>query len=91
MDTAAIQKVKSTKKYVNDKELESHGHSALIPTVNKPNLDNLSKDEQFIYDMIARRFLAVFLPPIVKNKTVLGNIKSVINTANIPDNKIEEA
>ena len=71
INSAAIKKVLGTKKYVNDKELESHGHSALIPTTNKPNLDILTKDERFIYEMIAKRFIAIFLPPIVQNKTVL--------------------
>ena len=71
IDTAAIDKVKKTKKYVNDKELQAHGHSGLVPTANKPDFDKLTKDEQFIYDMIARRFVAIFLPPLIQNKTIL--------------------
>ncbi len=68
---ADIERVKKTKKYVNDKELEEHGHSALAPTTNAPDWDKLSKDEKYVYEMICKRFLAIFMPPLVQNKTSL--------------------
>lgn len=42
-------------------------HHALIPTGSIPS--DLSKDEQFIYDLICRRFLAVFSPDFVYEQT----------------------
>lgn len=66
-----IARVRKTKKWVNDKELEKHGHSALIPTTNAPNFDDLSNDEQIIYDIICRQFVAIFLPPLIQDKTTI--------------------
>ncbi len=66
-----IIKIKRTKSYVNDIELEKHGHSALIPTTNKPNYASLSDDEKIIYDLVCRRFVAIFLPPILQDKTTI--------------------
>lgn len=57
------------KKYVNDKELAKHGHSALVPTTDKPNFTILTNDEVTIYKMIAKRFLAAFLPPLIQETT----------------------
>lgn len=62
-----IQAVRNNKMYCNDKKLESSGHSALIPTKNVPNLTELSNTEKFIYLMIARRFIAMFLPQMEKD------------------------
>lgn len=66
-----IPNVINTKKYVNEKELQKHGHSALVPTTDKPNLEALTNDEFTIYKMIAKRFLAIFQPPLVQNKVVV--------------------
>jgi len=38
-------------------------HFAIIPTPSTPKLASLSEAETKIYDMVARRFLAVFFPP----------------------------
>ncbi|MFZ9465020.1 MAG: DNA topoisomerase III [Burkholderiaceae bacterium] len=38
-------------------------HFAIIPTPSTPKLASLSEAEAKIYDMVARRFLAVFFPP----------------------------
>lgn len=46
------------KRIFNDKQVRDH--FAIIPTDQKPK--KLSEDEQKIYDMIARRFIAVFYP-----------------------------
>lgn len=67
----SIAKVNSNKKYVNDKKLESSGHSALIPTKIIPKFESLSEDEKKIYELVCRQFLAIFLPPLVQNKVTL--------------------
>lgn len=64
-----INNVINNSKYVNDKELAKHGHSALVPTTETPDFNSLSKQEQDIYTLIAKRFLAIFLPPMITNKT----------------------
>jgi len=66
-----IEKVKGTKKYANDKELESHGHSALTPTAKKPDYNSLSKKQQDIYRLICRQFIAIFLKPLIQEKVTL--------------------
>lgn len=68
---ADIMRVKKTKKWVNDKELQEAGHSALRPTEKTMTEDvyrNLTEGEKIIYDLICKRFLAAFLPPLVQNK-----------------------
>ena len=48
-------------------------HHAIIPTGISPS--GISPDEQKIYDLIARRFIAVFYPECkVSNTTVLGQV-----------------
>ena len=44
-------------------------HHAIIPTNSTHNLDKLSDDDRRIYDMVARRFLAVFHPEAVFENT----------------------
>ncbi len=68
---SAIGKVKATKKWVNNKKLQESGHSALVPTTKKPDFSTLSDDEQKIYTLICRQFVAIFLPPLVQDKTLL--------------------
>lgn len=52
---------KKNKRVFNDKKVSDH--HAIIPTEKNPgNFDSLTKNEQRIYDLIARRFLAVFYP-----------------------------
>lgn len=38
-------------------------HHAIIPTEERAHLSDLSTDERKLYDLIARRFLTLFLPP----------------------------
>lgn len=71
IDNTSIEKVIKDKKYVNDKKLAEAGHSGLTPTANKPNFDTLPEKEKIIYEMVARRFIAIFLPPLVQNKVIL--------------------
>lgn len=49
------------KRYVDDGKVSDH--TSLIPTEIKPELNKLPVDERKIYDLVARRFLAVFYPP----------------------------
>src|SRR5205823_11285977 len=46
---------------VNDSKVDDH--HAIIPTDVEHDLDRFSPDERRIFDLIARRFLAVFHPP----------------------------
>jgi DNA topoisomerase III len=54
---------------VNDKKVTDH--HAIIPTEGDHDLSGLSRDERRIYDMVARRFLAVFHPPARFERTVV--------------------
>ena len=67
----AIERVKNTKKWINDKALEDAGHSAIRPTTEKPDFTSLSSDEKTIYSLVCRRFVAMFMPPLIQNKTRL--------------------
>jgi len=66
-----ISNVKSIKKYVNDAELKKHGHSAIIPTTEKPDLEQLSNKELDIYSLVVKRFLAIFQLPLIQDKTTV--------------------
>src|ERR687887_2098511 len=46
---------------VNDSKVDDH--HAIIPTDVEHDLDRFSPDEKRIFDLVARRFLAVFHPP----------------------------
>lgn len=67
----AIEKVRKSKRWINDKALEDAGHSAIRPTTKAANLASLTEEEKEIYSIVCRRFVAIFLPPIVQNKTSL--------------------
>jgi DNA topoisomerase-3 len=54
---------------VNDARVTDH--HAIIPTEGDHDLAGLSKDERRVYDMVARRFLAVFHPPARFERTVV--------------------
>ncbi|KJS17482.1 MAG: DNA topoisomerase III [Peptococcaceae bacterium BRH_c4b] len=49
------------KRYVDDGKVTDH--TALLPTDTKPDKSALTPDERKIYDLVARRFLAIFFPP----------------------------
>lgn len=66
-----VERVRSSKKWINDKALEKSGHSALRPTTDAVNWEALTEEEQKIYALVCRRFVAMFLPPLVQNKTQL--------------------
>lgn len=46
-------------------------HHAIIPTPKTPNMSQLPRDEQLIYDLVVRRFLAAFYRDAVIEKTVV--------------------
>lgn len=48
------------KRYVDDSKVTDH--HAIIPTAVNPDLNKLSPAEQKVYDLVARRFLAIFYP-----------------------------
>jgi DNA topoisomerase-3 len=64
--TAAAQYVLGLKqlplaRVVNDSKVDDH--HAIIPTDVEHDLDRFSPDERRVFDLVARRFLAVFHPP----------------------------
>lgn len=70
-DSKIHSSIAKNSKYVNDKKMAESGHFAIIPTGLEPNLSSLTSDEQKILDMVYRRFLAIFLPPMKFSKTVI--------------------
>lgn len=64
-----ISSVQSNSRYVNDIEVQKTSHDALIPTGDTAALNNLSADEKNICEMIFRRFLSIFLPPLEEEKS----------------------
>ena len=67
----AIQNVYKNKTYINDAEMEEHGHYALSPTSNPVDITDITSEEKNILTMIYKRFLAIFLPPVVQDKTTI--------------------
>jgi DNA topoisomerase-3 len=58
-----------TARAVNDAKVGDH--HAIIPTDEQHALSGLSSDERRVYDLVARRFLAVFHPPAESEQTVV--------------------
>jgi DNA topoisomerase-3 len=52
---------------INDKRVEDH--HAIIPTKSEHNLAKMGPDEARIYDLVVKRFLAVFHPEAVFERT----------------------
>jgi len=58
---------------VNDEKVTDH--HAIIPTDGDHDLSRLGSDARRIYDMVARRFLAVFLPPArLEDTTIITDV-----------------
>lgn len=74
----AIAAAQGNKRFVNDVEVQKSSHDALIPTGDTAALANLSMDEMHICEMIFKRFLAIFFPPLEEEKT-----KAVLTDNNI--------
>lgn len=67
--------IPKSKQIFDDKKVSDH--HAIIPTGVKPGA--WSMEEKIIYDMICRRFIAVFYPECkVSNTTVLGKVDELI-------------
>ena len=62
-DDEGIDKVLSSKKYVDDKKVQDH--PALTVTTEVPDIDDLSEKERNIYTSILLRMLSIFMPPAV--------------------------
>jgi DNA topoisomerase-3 len=58
-----------TARAVNDEKVGDH--HAIIPTDEAHTLSGLSSDERRIYDLVARRFLAIFHPAAESEQTVV--------------------
>ncbi|MGR3763946.1 DNA topoisomerase III [Rossellomorea sp. NS-SX7] len=56
-----------SKAYVDDRKVSDH--HAIIPTEETPFLQRLQDREVKIYDLIVKRFLAIFLPPYQYEQT----------------------
>lgn len=68
------KKIRKSKKVFDNKKVTDH--HAIIPTGVTPS--GITPQEQKIYDMITRRFIAVFYPDcIVSNTTVLGKVDKI--------------
>ncbi len=52
---------------VNDEKVTDH--HAIIPTRSEHKLDKMSEDDRKVYDLVARRFLAIFHPDAVFENT----------------------
>lgn len=64
-----LVRVQKSNRWINDKALEDSGHSAIRPTTEAPDFSELEKDEIEIYKIVCRRFIAMFLPPLIQMKT----------------------
>jgi DNA topoisomerase-3 len=58
-----------TGRVINDAKVTDH--HAIIPTRSEHKLDKMSDDDRRVYDLVARRFLAVFHPEAVFENTRL--------------------
>ncbi|NLV15988.1 MAG: DNA topoisomerase III [Syntrophomonadaceae bacterium] len=73
MAKSVLQKpVRPGKRFVDDSKVSDH--HAIIPTEQKLELAKLSEDEKRLYDLIARRFLAVLHPPYRYDQTTLTTV-----------------
>ncbi|WP_313893250.1 DNA topoisomerase III [Psychrobacillus sp.] len=63
-------KVEPQKGVIDDARVSDH--HAIIPTEETPNLRDLTDKENKLYDLIAKRFLAVFLGPFSYDQTIVA-------------------
>lgn len=69
LDSGSYKKIAGTK-YVNDKQITDH--YAIIPTGQGLSaLNSVSVTAQKVYEIIVRRFLAIFYPPAIFQKVAL--------------------
>ena len=73
-ESVLLRPISKSKTIFDDKKVTDH--HAIIPTGVTPS--EITPAEQNVYDLICRRFIAVFYPPcIVSNTTVLGKVESL--------------
>ena len=69
-------RLKKSKKVFDSSKVTDH--HAIIPTGQNPQHTSLTLDEKRVYDMVARRFIAVFYPDCkFSTTTVLGEVEKV--------------
>lgn len=68
-DHSLINQVANNKSYVNDKKVSDH--YAITPTGVVPDFSKLTQDEKNIYETVAKRLVAIFLPPEVTDRTTI--------------------
>lgn len=61
--------IKSNYPFVNDAKVSDH--HAIIPTEEYVNISNMTNEEKKIYDLVIRRFIAVFLPAFEYEQTTI--------------------
>lgn len=64
-----IENVKKNKKYVKNDVVAESGHCALTPTGKLPDLSKLSEEEKEILHLVYIQYVAIFLPPLIQDKT----------------------
>ena len=70
------KRLKKSKKVFDSSKVTDH--HAIIPTGQNPQNVSLTLDEKRVYDMVTRRFIAVFYPDCkFSTTTVLGEVESV--------------
>lgn len=68
-DKSLIEKVKKNTRYVNDKVTAQEGHCAIVLTGQTFDFNSLSQDQQILLELVAKRFLAIFLPDMEEKET----------------------
>lgn len=66
-NTEAIEKISKSKRYVDNSKVQDH--YALIPTGVSVKVESLSPREKNVLFLVCRRFLSIFLPPLIIDKT----------------------
>jgi DNA topoisomerase-3 len=66
------QRIQPGKRFVDDSKVTDH--HAIIPTEQPLKLAALSLDEKKLYDLIAKRFIAVLYPPYLYDQTTLTTV-----------------
>ena len=64
---AALEQLPISKRIVDNAKVTDH--HAILPTDGRLNLESLTADERKVFDLVARRFVAVFLPYYIYNVT----------------------
>lgn len=59
--------IKTNSSFVDDGKVSDH--HAIIPTEQRPMINDLNDKERKIYELVVKRFLGVFLPPFIYEET----------------------